>query len=977
MKSCKKMLAVLLALCMLMSSLAILASANDETTANETTLTVPYDDLKDMDLDLDVINNHLMGDYDNDGEITAEDARMALRVSVRLEDRLSKEQMFLMDVDRDQMITPADARTILRMSVKLEKTVELKVTDSSEIDNDHYTVSFNLNYKGAEVQTQKVLKNEKAERPDDPERENYAFMGWYTSTDYKTLFDFEQTPITKNIELFACWVDIADKTDTDKDGLTDPVEAYYGTDPNKKDTDGDGLSDYEELVKLNTDPLVADTDGNGITDGKEDFDGDSLTNVKECSIGTDPFMPDTDSDGLNDDDEIKRGTDPLKPDTDGDGASDGKEVELGTDPLAVQSIFDVKETAAEEDIVSVSVDITLSGEQVDSLSVEKNTNTALFPEEIPGYMGAAYDFNVDGEFETATISFEFDESLANDENVDPVIYYFNEEEQTLEPLDTTVVGNTASAVVEHFSTYILINRKLYVESFEWIDIWSSEDNFTGVELVLVIDDSGSMDWNDPYNQRLTVAQNLIDSLPKNSKIGIINFESDVEVLTANLLTDKTEAKNYLTTSYFRSSGGTRMYQGIQGAFSLFESTEDDILKLIVVLSDGETSDTSLHSSVVNAANEKGIRIYTVGLGSSTSYFTNYMKPLANSTNGQFYLAANASELSVIYKDIGDKIDINVDSDNDGIPDYYEDNMVAFNGVTIKLDKNNPDTDGDGLLDGEEITIKMYGLLDGKEILINDSNKDSFTKVKVIGKMESNPTHVDTDGDGFDDYSDPTPNKADAFYDLSAYCKYKFGESPNVTVLVKQPVPGDRAALNMKGEDSVGHTFLRLDNGKGDVYVIGFYPNSWEDSVFSDYMDYTLANIYSRGIVYTGGQVLNDSQHEFNIAYSIKINDNQYKSIEDYIAEHKNDHYNLQQYNCTTFAIKSVQSGVKEITGIVKQHLWSIPWYLGGATLTLFYPFGYDPGDAGEDIRSNASKYLEKSNITLAHNMGTHYAIVVK
>lgn len=42
----------------------------------------------------------------------------------------------------------------------------------------------------------------------------------------------------------------------------------------------------------------------------------------------------------------------------------------------------------------------------------------------------------------------------------------NEEEQLLEALDTTVRGNCASAVVSHFSKYILINRTVYEESFE-------------------------------------------------------------------------------------------------------------------------------------------------------------------------------------------------------------------------------------------------------------------------------------------------------------------------------------------------------------------------------------------------------------------------------------------------------------------------------------------------------------------------------
>lgn len=138
--------------------------------------------------------------------------------------------------------------------------------------------------------------------------------------------------------------------------------------------------------------------------------------------------------------------------------------------------------------------------------------------------------------------------------------------------------------------------------------------------------------------------------------------------------DKKTAKSYLTTSYFRSSGGTNMYTAINSAFSLFETTDDNILKMMVVLSDGDASDTSKHSDVIRTANNNGVKMYTVGLGrSSSSYFTQYLKPLANNTGGVFYLASDSSKLEDIYKDINKKIDIETDSDNDGIADYYEDN----------------------------------------------------------------------------------------------------------------------------------------------------------------------------------------------------------------------------------------------------------------------------------------------------------------
>jgi hypothetical protein len=58
-------------------------------------------------------------------------------------------------------------------------------------------------------------------------------------------------------------------SDTDADGLPDPLEAELGTDPERADTDGDRLTDADEHWLKGTDPLVADTDGDGITDGEE------------------------------------------------------------------------------------------------------------------------------------------------------------------------------------------------------------------------------------------------------------------------------------------------------------------------------------------------------------------------------------------------------------------------------------------------------------------------------------------------------------------------------------------------------------------------------------------------------------------------------------------------------------------------------------------------------------------------------------
>ena len=280
--------------------------------------------------------------------------------------------------------------------------------------------------------------------------------------------------------------------DSDQDGLPDNLEDRLGTDKYKADTDSDGLSDYIEKVVLGLDPLLKDTDGNGVDDGDEDGDNDGLSNIKEIELGTNLLLDDSDDDGLKDGEEVHTyGTSPITLDTDEDGVFDGKEVELGTNPLVYESSFDVNIASNEEDTVKASVDITLSGNQVETLSVEKVDSEFLFPTTMPGYVGGAYDFTVDGIFESATLNFTFDEALLKDQGFEPVIYYFNEETQLLEALETEVNGNVASARTTHFSKYILLNRKVYEDSFEWQDVWDTS-GYKNVEVVLVIDDSGSM-----------------------------------------------------------------------------------------------------------------------------------------------------------------------------------------------------------------------------------------------------------------------------------------------------------------------------------------------------------------------------------------------------------------------------------------------------------------------------------------------------
>ena len=72
-------------------------------------------------------------------------------------------------------------------------------------------------------------------------------------------------------------------------------------------------------------------------------------------------------------------------------------------------------------------------------------------------------------------------------------------------------------------------------------------------------------------------------------------------------------------------------------------------------------------------------------------------------------------------------------------------MVVFNGVKYQPDKTKADTDGDGLLDGEEIQTVIIISVDGKQM-------------SVIGRVHSDPTNPDSDNDGVGDADDLVPEQ---------------------------------------------------------------------------------------------------------------------------------------------------------------------------------------------------------------------------
>ncbi len=461
--------------------------------------------------------------------------------------------------------------------------------------------------------------------------------------------------------------------------------------------------------------------------------------AESIDILYDPYSTDSDGDGLADYVELIYGTDPTNADTDGDGANDFWEIQNGFDPLVAETSFDVQtviEDPAEE--VSVGVSIKgLSGEQAQTLEVSKVEEGTLGS--LYGAIGSAYEFKIEGDIQEATISFEYDEALNSGDAFDPQVVYLNETTMTAEIIPSTRSGNTVCATVNHFSKYILVNKDILDNPNNpgWRDRLISDDGsmttVNGVEVVLAIDDSGSLgsgtSGNDPQKTRLTVAKNFIDQLPAGTTLSLVRFDDNVTTLCKQTK-DKELVKGYLTSTYFNNDGLTELYKAVYDSANLFLSspTDNTTGRFVVVLTDGKNvyygSTTKTLNQAKAALVSSNAIAFTVGFG---GYDASVLQSIADSVPGGMSMSStDVSGLAAIYKDIGIVIDILTDSDSDGIPDYYEKNLEALLTMIVagSMDKDSTDSDGDGYLDGEELQLFKY---------ITDE------KVLVFANMISDPT----------------------------------------------------------------------------------------------------------------------------------------------------------------------------------------------------------------------------------------------
>ncbi|MBQ4536058.1 MAG: cellulose binding domain-containing protein, partial [Lachnospiraceae bacterium] len=496
------------------------------------------------------------------------------------------------------------------------------------------------------------------------------------------------------------------------------------------DSDGDGLSDYQELSELFTDPFDEDMDDDGIKDGDEDLDGDGITNKEEYELGTSPISCDSDGDDLTDYEELKvHYTDPFVEDTDEDGLNDGDEVLLGFDPLVQDTdgdgIWDAEEKvyqtvtqdladAERKEVTAVSISLVTSGNAQKSIGINDVYRMDALSSDVAGLIGVPVDIRCHAEFDTADITFHYDVAeLGETKEENLAILWYDEENRRYQVLDEDCiidrVNHTVTYTTTHFSTYMLVDVE------KWIDIWELKPTLL-VEIgdntydTLTVEVDGTMHMYQLFEKHGTWQE----------------AEEVCAKAGGHLSTMQSAEENRLVYEYLVSQGCESAYIGLT----------DEVQEGKWVWSNGEEVNyTNWHWGEPNG-------------NRSENYAMFYFKYKDGSWNdGAFNLGATERDVSLFICE-WDDVDLETDADGDGLSDYYERcGIRLLNGGTGYTDVDNPDTDGDGLTDSEEL-----GKIVETEYYIG---RGKYETVQYYD-AKSNPLVADTDGDGISDDIDPHP-----------------------------------------------------------------------------------------------------------------------------------------------------------------------------------------------------------------------------
>lgn len=198
---------------------------------------------------------------------------------------------------------------------------------------------------------------------------------------------------------------------------------------------------------------------------------------------------------------------------------------------------------------------------------------------------------------------------------------------------------------------------------------------TGLPVVLIIDVSRSMEETDIPPTRIEASKiaalEFARRLPRSSRVALVSFGNYTTVVVP-LTPDRARLQDGIRglATQLRTQLGTGLVEGVRavtgeggtGQAPLPSTPAGGVVAVAVLLSDGRASDGVPPLEAAEEARRRGVRVYTVGVGTVAdprTFRSGYwgvldeptLQAIADKTGGRYFRATSAGRLSDIYRDL--------------------------------------------------------------------------------------------------------------------------------------------------------------------------------------------------------------------------------------------------------------------------------------------------------------------------------------
>lgn len=180
------------------------------------------------------------------------------------------------------------------------------------------------------------------------------------------------------------------------------------------------------------------------------------------------------------------------------------------------------------------------------------------------------------------------------------------------------------------------------------------------DIVLIIDNSGSMMETDPDDLRYEAAKSFVDQMDSSKQVAVIVFNDDPELIQPFVRVRDQGVKNEVHAAIDAlepTNFGTDIALALESGMEQIKGLNSSSGAMAILLSDG-FSDVNT-AKVLADYRSRGVVVNTVGLGLSrygNSEGSSLLKEIASQTGGRYYDEADAANLSFVFQQIYDNLD---------------------------------------------------------------------------------------------------------------------------------------------------------------------------------------------------------------------------------------------------------------------------------------------------------------------------------